>query len=304
MNGDNDRETRAATPDGRGDPPLERAWREASRELPPPHLDARILAAARAALGSEQPRSMPPALSRWSTLQRWQPLLAAAAVAGLAFVLVPMTLSPPSERAAAPTATDRVQAPSSPTPAYESAAPPRPDASDDVGEARPLLHEQVPRAESGEDAVAAPGRAPPTKRDAETPRPAAIPPPPMAAETMPDDAIGPVERSSMEPPTAGASSSVDDLAAAQSRGSTGSAASADRTREATTAAAPAAQATEERTERAKTAGASAWVERVESAYRRGDLATAARELRAFRAVEPAADALLPDDLSDWARTVR
>jgi cytoskeletal protein RodZ len=287
MNGDNDRDTGAATPDGRGDPPLERAWRDASRELPPPHLDARILAAARASLGSvQQPRSTPPARSRWSTLRRWQPVLAAAAVAGLAFVLVPMTLSPPTERAASPTATHTVQAPPSATPAYEF--PQRPGASDDVGETRPLLRERTPRAEPAEDAVAAPGRAPLAKREAETTRPAAVPPPPMAAESVLDDAAVSADRSSLEPPTAGASSSVDDLAAAQSRRSTES-------------AAPAA---EKQSELATAAGTGAWVERIASAYRRGDLAIAARELRAFRAVEPAADDLLPDDLGDWARTVR
>jgi hypothetical protein len=300
MNGDNDRDTGAATPDGRGDPPLERAWRDASRELPPPHLDARILAAARASLGSvQQPRSTPPARSRWSTLRRWQPVLAAAAVAGLAFVLVPMTLSPPTERAASPTATHTVQAPPSATPAYEF--PQRPGASDDVGETRPLLRERTPRAEPAEDAVAAPGRAPLAKREAETTRPAAVPPPPMAAESVLDDAAVSADRSSLEPPTAGASSSVDDLAAAQSRRSTESAARVDRAREATTAAAPAA---EEQSKPATAAGTGAWVERIASAYRRGDLATAARELRAFRAVEPAADDLLPDDLGGWARTVR
>ena len=59
-----------------------------------------------------------------------------------------------------------------------------------------------------------------------------------------------------------------------------------------------------RSDPSTSADASTWVERIESAYQRGDLATAARELRAFRAVEPAADELLPDSLGDWARTVQ
>jgi hypothetical protein len=301
MTAEDDREPTSTDPNERRDAALKSAWRNASRETSTPDVDSRILAAARAAATAEGKRAETPRRrTRWNAVQRWQPLLAAAAVAGLAFVLVPMTLSPPAEHAASPRMRTE-QAPASTTPAFQSAAPERPGAS---GEKRPLLREQAPRAESGEDAVAAPWRTPSAKREPETTRPAAIPPPPMATETMLEDAVVPAERSSMEPSTAGASSSVDDLGAAQSRGSTDSAASADRTREATKAAAPAAQAAEERSEPEAADGASAWVERIESAYRRGDLATAARELRAFRAVEPAADDLLPDDLGDWARTVR
>jgi hypothetical protein len=48
-------------------------WRKASREEPPPHVDAAILAAAR---------------TRRSRFATWQPLAMAAAVAGLAFLLV------------------------------------------------------------------------------------------------------------------------------------------------------------------------------------------------------------------------
>jgi len=55
-------------------------WRKASREEPRPHVDAAILAAAR----TRRP---------WFTT--WQPLAAAAAVAGLAFLLVQLL---PSER--------------------------------------------------------------------------------------------------------------------------------------------------------------------------------------------------------------
>ena len=55
-------------------------WRKASREEPRPHVDAAILAAAR---------------TRRPWFATWQPLAAAAAVAGLAFLLVQLL---PSER--------------------------------------------------------------------------------------------------------------------------------------------------------------------------------------------------------------
>jgi hypothetical protein len=60
--------------DGRtGDPGVDRAWRIASNEEPPPHLDAAILSAAR----SRRPR-----------MRAWQPLAAVATVAACAFLLL------------------------------------------------------------------------------------------------------------------------------------------------------------------------------------------------------------------------
>ena len=70
MSGENNRDPGGQNPEGRGEAQIERAWRDASRELPPAHLDARILAAARASLGTaEQPGSAPPARARWNVLQ-------------------------------------------------------------------------------------------------------------------------------------------------------------------------------------------------------------------------------------------
>ena len=62
------------------DTAIDAEWRTASREEPPLHVDAAILAAAR---------------TRRSRFATWQPLAAAAAVAGLAFLLVHLL---PSER--------------------------------------------------------------------------------------------------------------------------------------------------------------------------------------------------------------
>ena len=72
-----------------GDAALDRAWQQLSDEQPPPSLDAAIIAAAHKSIQGRDEhaqvvRARPPYRS-WPT--RWQPLAAAAAVAGLAFVL-------------------------------------------------------------------------------------------------------------------------------------------------------------------------------------------------------------------------
>ena len=72
---------------------LERAWRDASAEQPPSNLDAALIAAAHKAVPDrgKQPNTTVPGRSpsrNWLT--QWQPLVAAAAVTGLAFILVQM----------------------------------------------------------------------------------------------------------------------------------------------------------------------------------------------------------------------
>jgi hypothetical protein len=68
------------------DPRLDAAWRAASREEPPSRVDDAILAAARAAVRDAAPTRPSSAIDPW--WRRWQPLAAAAAVTGLAFVLL------------------------------------------------------------------------------------------------------------------------------------------------------------------------------------------------------------------------
>jgi hypothetical protein len=96
------------------DAALEHAWREASDEQPPSHLDAAIIAAARKAVPNraEQPNTAPVRVQSRNWLAKWQPLAAAATVAGLAFVLVQML---PREHDLAPSThetTDNRQTPS------------------------------------------------------------------------------------------------------------------------------------------------------------------------------------------------
>lgn len=71
-----------------GDPAVDQAWLEAARDQPSAQLDAAILAAARAATVRNRSVPTPPATRPWWT--HWQPLAAAAGVAGLAFTIVQM----------------------------------------------------------------------------------------------------------------------------------------------------------------------------------------------------------------------
>jgi len=107
MSGNDDRDLPG--PDGQ-DAAVARAWRRASDEQPPSRLDDAILAAARGAVqpgdaradaGQHRPRPR----SRWL---QWQPLLAAASVAGLAFVLLQLR---PLDRDVAPAPRTVEQAP-------------------------------------------------------------------------------------------------------------------------------------------------------------------------------------------------
>jgi hypothetical protein len=90
------------------DAAVTRAWQHASDEQPPARLDAGILAAAHRSVQDDEAAAktvpVPPrARSRW---MKWQPLAAAATVAGLAFVLVQTV---PREREVAPPI--RIEAP-------------------------------------------------------------------------------------------------------------------------------------------------------------------------------------------------
>jgi hypothetical protein len=71
-----------------GDPAVEQAWRAAATDEPDVQLDETILAAARAATAGAKAAPTAPAPRHWWT--RWQPLAAAAGVAGLAFTIVQM----------------------------------------------------------------------------------------------------------------------------------------------------------------------------------------------------------------------
>lgn len=124
MSSNHDRESPGSA--GR-DAAVPRAWRQVSDEQPPPQLDDSIVAAARKAVSDEGAvmkvihtgrRSL-----QWSL--RWQPLAAAATVAGLAFVLLQVL---PRDRDVAPSI--RMEAPASATVPKESRSPTAREAND------------------------------------------------------------------------------------------------------------------------------------------------------------------------------
>ncbi|MBK7903873.1 MAG: hypothetical protein IPJ97_13775, partial [Proteobacteria bacterium] len=112
-----------------GDISLDRAWQQLSDEQPPPALDAAIIAAAHKSIEDHDEQAQVIRASRpyrnWLT--RWQPLAAAAAVAGLAFVLVQ---SLPLDRDVAPTIRIEEPLPNAATAQKELHSPPAGEASD------------------------------------------------------------------------------------------------------------------------------------------------------------------------------
>ena len=110
------------------DPQVLAAWRAASVEEPPARVDAAILAAAQAAVRDSAPTRPSPASDPW--WRRWQPLAAAAAVAGLAFVLLQSL--PRDEPAWAPSVAPEVsneERPSAPVTTPSPARTPEADAA-------------------------------------------------------------------------------------------------------------------------------------------------------------------------------
>lgn len=247
MSSEHDRERPGSAGD---DAAVARAWRQASDEQPPGGLDAAILAAARRSVqeneaGAKTVPVRPRARSRW---MQWQPLAAAATVAGLAFMLL-QTL--PREREVAPPI--RMEAPtpgpaasqerleSPPAPESPVAAPVTADTADSLSKAAIEAAERSP----ARDAVR-------SRREADMdPRKAVMPEAPPEAATQ-ESASAPMERVLGEAPPPGP---VD------------------------------------------------WPATIAALFASGDTTGAAEALRAFRAVDPDADAQLPESLHEWARTV-
>lgn len=272
MNTKHDREP--AGPAGE-DPALVRAWREASDEQPPAQLDAAILEAARRAIevekeGTTTRRVQPPTRIRW---MQWQPLAAAATVAGLAFVLL-QTL--PREREVAPPI--HIQAP---TPTPERAVAPgvqggaqEPARAQEVS---PELRSSAPSI-SATEAPPDPDTDPPMRQRSETGAVRSFP-----AETADVvDAMRPAGTDQQE------GVMTDATGEAYSREAAAPAMERSATRALGTVPPPTT---------------TDWVTRIETLHASGDFAAAAAALRAFRAVDPDADARLPESLRAWARTV-
>ena len=267
------------------DAALDRAWQQASDEQPSSRLDAAIIAAARRAVDDRHEpanvvRASPQSRS-WLT--RWQPLAAAAAVAGLAFVLVQ---SLPRERDVAPSM--RMEEPE-PVPATTVAQPTTPVPSDADG---PTRAESVDRAGAQESVIA------PSSQRAKkvVPEPGTAVPAPAASQAPAATAGTANER---ENAAAGSTYAVRATDAEKRNAATSKMASGIASAEVATAPVP-----ESRQVDAAPLSASDRSANVAALYAAGDATGAADALRAFRADTPDADTYLPESLREWARTVQ
>jgi hypothetical protein len=281
---------------------LDAAWRAASRDEPPPALDAAIRAAARRAIGGSPRRRRN---KHW-----WYPLAAAATVALLAVGIAQLT---PSERVA-PNVTDMASAPGERSDAaLQAAAQKAPVAAAPVS----ALPPPEPAATSSAAAMAAGAggaeRAPvpaPQKPVAEA-KPQSVmrdklarTAPEMAAASSvpsPPAAPAPAERPLSEPfPASGTAESGRD--AKLEEGSPAVSTPARQAVEPLRAQNRVAAANVASADSAKVAPASAravddWIKRIRDLRVAGRFDEAAKELAAFRsAYGERADALLPEDL--------
>lgn len=119
-----------STPDDlpQRDPALERAWREHSREMPPPALDNAILAAAHRAAGSRPQAALP---AEATSPQRWWMPLAAAATIGAVVIGIMQTMPADTNLATSEVApTAKLTAPTPAATHNEAASPPAKSARD------------------------------------------------------------------------------------------------------------------------------------------------------------------------------
>lgn len=259
-----------------GDATLNRAWRQASDEQPPAHLDAAIMASARKAVQDRDDAAKVIRTSRRSRnrLTGWQPLAAAAGVVGLAFVLVQ---SLPREGDVAPAI--RMEEPlPGPTTAPESVrGPPAPEAKEEsAGAATARASAEVPAAATDSKH---------TKRTAPPP-----PPPPVSVPRATSAAGAADEDASANDPAAMRAPEADQRQRAIPEMASQAALGA--------AAAPAREISDE-----APLSAEDWAARVVALHASGDITGAADTLRAFRVADPDADTYLPESLRNWVQTV-
>jgi len=306
------------------DPALDAAWRAQSTELPPPSVDAAILAAAHRevasrprAAGDDDTLAEAREPSRW-----WWGLAAAATIGAIAFGVVQLapvgthdptraTDMPSAERTARP-----ADVPAAPV-TTEETAPTKPQnaaaASAGIARTEAPAREQAQLARAPESVPAAkvgPASPPPpagtrqraeapalasAERDA-SPTPQTPQPFPMVAAPVPatPPASSPTGKQEDVAPAAVASAPVTERAAELMAKRASPAADS--------ALAAAGVSAEGRVAALRTP--ESFVLRIRELHEAGRLDEAARELVAFRKAYPDADAKLPPALRAWATTVQ
>ena len=258
------------------DPTLDALLRKHSDEMPSSDIDAAILAAAHRAVQSA-PRAAEKAAEATSPWRWWMPLAAAATIGAIAigvFQLMPEEPEPTTATVVSDTPSSAVAVPA-------PNIPPPPAASMNKDKA------EAPRGKVRADR-AAPAQAPKSNNER-----AAAPEPFPARER-----------------DAGVRESVGSAAnrvEAESKTQTAeqdNAAGALMRREAPRAPAPAIAKQSAASADAQVASPEQWIARIRALLADGKSEDAARELIAFRAAYPDADARLPAELHVWAATVK
>lgn len=245
-----------------GDPAVDAAWRAAVRDEPPARIDATILTAARAAAASARPAPKQRAMRPWWV--HWQPLAAAAGVAGLAFSIVQMLPRDPERRA---------------TPAVEAVESSRDAASPTAGGTAPSAASKVVP--------------PPAPVQIQRPAPDPAPAPVGARATPEADNQG--FAATPGAPSPSAHSSPPRAIAPEERAAGLEAQSGSRVE-------PAQQRQAE--DSAMTRAPTEWARRVAALHASGDREAAAEAMREFREAHPDADQYLPTELRPWAASIR
>ncbi|HEY4139567.1 MAG TPA: hypothetical protein VGN65_13980 [Casimicrobiaceae bacterium] len=278
------------------DPTLDALLHKHSDEMPSPDIDAAILAAAHRAVQSA-PRAADKAGEATRPWRWWMPLAAAATIGAITigvFQLMPKESEPTASVVSdTPSSAAGVSAPN-------IAPPPAASMNKDKAEApraqteAPRVQTQAPRAQI--EASRAKGhadRVAPTQ----TPKPnnesVAAPEPFPARER---DAAAAREFGGAAP------SRVESESSSESAGQDNAAGALER-RDVPRAAAPAVSKQIAAAD-AQVASPEQWIARIRAMLNERKTDEAARELTAFRAVYPDADARLPTELQAWAATVK
>ena len=241
---------------------IDAAWRAASREEPPPALDAAIRAAARREVGAGPQRTESPVPEATSPERWWWPLAAAATIGAIALGLLQIVGTPGGgEPAGGPAVVSDMPE------GTRAAASPQPDAAlrrEDTA-AKTV---QKPAAETAD---------PPLRTREPRPQP-----------PMPGRVESPVPRPAAAPP---APAPLESIEAARPGGAAKLASPAP-----VLAPAPAPRA-EARSP--VPLPVTEWIARIRRLRDEGRIDEAAKELAAFRAAHADHETLLPPDLRDW-----
>ena len=265
------------------DPTLDALLRKHSDEMPSSDIDAAILAAAHRAVQSA-PRAAEKAPEATSPWRWWMPLAAAATIGAITigvFQLMPKEPEPTTATVVSDTPSSAVAVPAPNIP-----PPPAASINKDKAEA-PRAQAEAPRAKVRADR-AAPAQAPKSNNER-----AAAPEPFPARErdAAARDSVG------------SATNRVEAESKTQTAEQDNAAGTLTR-REAPRARAPAVAKQSAASADPQVASPEQWIARIRALLADGKSEDAARELIAFRAAYPDADARLPAELHVWAATVK